>query len=290
MLNARFRSIFALVTLLVLTGCGGGSRILKEPVELELEQPVAQAADDRLAATLDWVIVKDGPGTWSKNAWWDEYMIRVANVSDEPVTVSSVQVIDWLDAPVTAGGNRKELVKASKLTAKRYKDYDIKVEPGAGTGTMMAAGTGVLLIGGVAAAIEVGAAMGTLFSAGAATASTPAIVGVVGTAAVVAAPVLIVGGIVKGANNSAVNKQILARQVELPFELAPGEGRSISVFFPVSPSPKAVHFVYETEAGSSILEVQTTEVLSGLHLKTPIDGVVVEDSGNASEAASAAAE
>ena len=29
------------------------------------------------AAALDWIIVRDGPGTWAKNVDWDEYLIRV---------------------------------------------------------------------------------------------------------------------------------------------------------------------------------------------------------------------
>lgn len=249
-----------------LAGCGGGSKILKQPIDVDLEHPLATAADERLEVTLDWVIVKDGPGTWSKNAWWDEYQLRVRNYSADPVMISSIQVIDSLGTALANGANRKELVRGSKVTRKRYKDHDINVKPGAGTGTLLAVGTGALFVGSAAAMVSVGAGLSSAFSLGATTASTPVIVSAAGAAAAIAFPVFIVGGVVKGANNSAVNKEIISRQVELPIELNAGEEQALNVFFPVAPSPRSVQLVYETDDKSGVVEIPTADILAGLHL------------------------
>ena len=80
----RMRSGAIIVTAtlsLCLVGCGG-SKVLKEPNPFAVTQSLATASDQRLYATLDWVIVRDGPGTWAKNVDWDEYLIRIQNLSD----------------------------------------------------------------------------------------------------------------------------------------------------------------------------------------------------------------
>jgi hypothetical protein len=59
----------ALVCLLVLSGCGG-TKVLKEAQPIQTTRPLATASDQQVTAILDWVIVRDGPGTWAKNADW----------------------------------------------------------------------------------------------------------------------------------------------------------------------------------------------------------------------------
>lgn len=65
-----------LLMLLGLSACGG-TKVLKDPQSLVITEPLASNADQYISATLDWVIFRDGPGTWAKNVDWDEYMIRV---------------------------------------------------------------------------------------------------------------------------------------------------------------------------------------------------------------------
>ena len=55
-----------------------------------MRDALAASGDARIAASLDWVIVRDGPGTWAKNADWDEYLVTLRNDSAEPVTVTAV--------------------------------------------------------------------------------------------------------------------------------------------------------------------------------------------------------
>ncbi len=84
-----------LLLLLALSGCAG-TKVLKEPEPLVVTQALATASDQRVAATLDWVIVRDGPGTWARNVDWDEYLIRVQNLSNDSIRVTSISVLDSL--------------------------------------------------------------------------------------------------------------------------------------------------------------------------------------------------
>ena len=110
-----------LVGAALLGGCGG-TKVLKEPRPMQAMQPLAASADQRLKVTLDWVIVRQGPGTWAKNADWDEYLLRVSNLSDQPIQITRLMVVDSLNTPIDSQASRKKLVKGSKKTARRYKD------------------------------------------------------------------------------------------------------------------------------------------------------------------------
>jgi hypothetical protein len=73
---------FVALLIVCLSGCGG-TKVLKEPEPLAITQSIANASDDALSARLDWIIYRDGPGTWAKNVDWDEYMIGVKNVGGD---------------------------------------------------------------------------------------------------------------------------------------------------------------------------------------------------------------
>jgi hypothetical protein len=248
MKHLQLLSTFTL--LLILTGCGG-TKLLKEPEPLVATQALATTSDAQLSVTLDWVIYRDGPGTWAKNVDWDEYLIRVEHVGDGDIQIKSVNVIDSLDNLIAPGATRKELVKGTKQTKKRYKDYGLKVKAGASTGTILAAGAVT------AVAVSSAGAMamygGTALAAGAAT-------------GVLLVPVLAVGGVVRGVNNSKVNKEIERRQSHFPVELLIGEQKSLDVFYPLVPSPRQVVLTYIDSDGEHRLIVDTANALHGLHI------------------------
>ena len=245
-----------LLLLVALAGCGG-SKVLKEPEPFVVTQSLTTASDQYLSATLDWVIVRDGPGTWAKNAYWDEYLLTISNQSDLPIQLTNIIVVDSLNTRIAAQSGRKQLVKESKKTAKRYKDSGIKVRADAGRGTM---GVAIATAGGVA----VGAAAGAGTIAGAA--GGAAVIG-----AVVLAPVLAVGSIVRGVNQSAVNKQIEQRQTLLSLDVPAGEELMLDVFFPLAPSPGTVELAYSDVTGEHIIVIDTSAALDGLHLESSVD-------------------
>ena len=111
-------SIAVLACICLLAGCGG-TKVLKEAQPMQLTQPLGAVSNQKVTATLDWVIVRDGPGTWAKNADWDEYLLRVDNQSGQPINVTGIMVIDSLDTQIEPRQERKQLVKGSKRSSKR---------------------------------------------------------------------------------------------------------------------------------------------------------------------------
>lgn len=246
-----FRSVLIWATLsLCLTGCGG-AKVLKEPEPLVATQAVASAADQRLSVTLDWVIVRDGPGTWAKNADWDEYLISMHNLGDAPLEITGITVVDSLGTPVRPGTDRKQLVKAAKQAKRRYKGEALPIKAGAGAGMLLTAGA---VAGATTAAALSG---GILVTGGTAVAATGGLI---------LAPVFATGGIMRGVNNSRVNDQIVSRQTLLPLVLQARQEQDLNVFFPLTPSPQQVEISYADPQGEYTLTVDTQYALNGLHI------------------------
>jgi hypothetical protein len=245
----------------LLAGCGG-TKMLKEAQPIQTTRPLAAAADQRVSSTLDWVVVRDGPGTWARNADWDEYLLRVNNQSEQSIHVTRLLVVDSLDTRIESQPGRKQLVKSSKKTAKRYRNSGMKVKAGRGAGTMLVAGAAVTAVG-------VGAATASVIGAGYGAAAGGA--GVAASGLLLLGPALAVGGVVRGVNNSKVNNQIELRQTVLPLEIPAGEELGLDVFFPLAPSPKRVELVYTDAAGEHSLVIDTSTALDGLHIDAPAD-------------------
>ncbi len=118
--SKTYVTIAFLLSACVLTGCGG-SKVLKEPEPIVATQPLVTVSDQTLSVTLDWVIVRDGAGTWARNADWDEYLLSIGNQSDQPVRVTSVFVVDSLETRIEPMTGRKPLAKGSKRTTRRVR-------------------------------------------------------------------------------------------------------------------------------------------------------------------------
>jgi len=243
-----------LLLLVSLTGCGG-NKILKEPQSIELQGPLVTASDSRLAVAFDWVIVRDGPGTWSKNADWDEYLFRLHNLSGNEITIESIVIFDSMEMMIVSSSSRKQLIRGSKAAVKRYKEDGLQVKAGLG---------GMGLIAASGATVAAGAAV---LAGGAALTSAAAGAAVVG--AVVVAPVLAVGGVFRGVNNSKVSTEIENRSTDLPVTIGTNQEVALNAFFPISPSPVRMEINYSDADDSYVLTIDTSEVLGGLHLTAP---------------------
>jgi hypothetical protein len=244
------RTLIAIAILAALGGCGG-TKVLKEPQPLVAQEALAAASDTRVSASLDWVIVRDGPGTWARNADWDEYLVSVRNETGATISVTSVSVMDSGEHRHDSIANRKKLVKASRKTARRYRGEGIEVKAGVGGGAMLVTG---VVSANVAMGAGAAAAYGSTAAAGAA------------AGALVLAPVLVVGGVVRGVNNGKVNDDIERRQTPLPVQIEPGAARSIDLFFPIAPSPLELRIDYVDASGEQSIVIDTREALEGLHL------------------------
>jgi len=123
-----------LVCLAGLLSACGGSKLIKNPVPIELTTPLEQVSDRQVTVTLHWVIVRDGPGTWAKYANWDEYLLSVNNQTGEDIQITGAHIVDSLGFEQPGDSDRRRLVKASTETIKRYKEIDIDINAGFGGG------------------------------------------------------------------------------------------------------------------------------------------------------------
>ncbi len=240
--------VFLLI--LALAGCGG-AKVLKEPQPLVVTEALTTATDQRLAATLDWVIYRDGPGTWAKNVDWDEYVLSIRNLGADSLQVTNISVVDALGTWMDPRQSRRQLVKGTKETRRRFKGEGLEVKAGLGTGTLLAAGAAT-----AASGVAIVGAAG-VFSSTAAVAAT-------GT--VILVPVFAVGGVLRGVNNSKVSKQIEARQTLLPIVLRQDEEKTVHIFFSLAPSPRQIEVTYANSRGDRTLIIDTQAALDGLHL------------------------
>jgi hypothetical protein len=116
---------------------------------------------------------------------------------------------------------------------------------------------------GVVGATAAGGAVGAMMGAGTIAGATG---GAVVIGGLVLAPVLAVGGIVRGVNNSAVNTQIEQRQTLLPIDVSSGGEAMLDVFFPLAPSPGMVELSYSDASGEHVVVIDTGVALNGLHI------------------------
>ena len=96
-------------------------------------------------------------------------------------------------------------------------------------------------------------------------------VGAAAGAVLVLAPVLAVGGVVRGVNQSKVNEEIQLRQTAIPFYLSAYEEQTLDVFFPIAPSPIKVELTYTDTSGEHHLAIDTRSALDGLHIETAVE-------------------
>jgi hypothetical protein len=145
------RHVAPLCAALCLAACGGGTKLIKHPAQdaaAMLSAPaVVQADDGTLRASLHAVVLRNGPGSWARNADWDEYYLQVTNLSTAPLQLTGAAVFDSTGMRLVALDDRKALVHASKATAKRYGREGVKVTAGAGSAGLMLAGAGVAVAG-----------------------------------------------------------------------------------------------------------------------------------------------
>lgn len=258
-MHLRSACLLCVITFTV-AACGGGTKLVKHVQPLPVQRALSEASDQRLGASLDWVLVRNGPGAWAKNADWDEYLIRVNNSSPEPIRITGVAVFDSLGTRIESKPDRKQLVKGSKESARRYRNSGLKIQAGMGGAGLMATGAAVGVAGyGVALGSAASSFMGGTAATGGAVAAASVML--------VAAPVLAVFGIVRAVHNSQVSGEIERRQTRLPAVIPAGQSSNLDIFFPLAPSPGRIEISYADAQGEHQLVVDTRVAMAGLHLE-----------------------
>ncbi len=245
---------------LLLAGCAG-TKVLDEPTLPPDRNPLAVARDRATTATLDWVIVRDGPGTWAKNADWDQYLLRLENRSTTDLRITEVYVEDSMGTKVFPGRDRKGLIAGSKQAADRYQDADIKVKAGTGTAVMAATVMGTTLVGG--SVVGVGLAHTAFASLFGVSTSFGAAVTTAGAGLVLVGPAMVIRN---RRNQRKVDARIQDIRSRLPFPVEAGMVKRAALFFPISPSPRHIVISYRQGESTQTLRLETRESLAGLHL------------------------
>ncbi len=203
-----------------------------------------------LKASLYTQISDGAPGSWKREAFWDEYVVTLLNGGDQPLEIMSATLTDYADAPHSVGNDPWALEKESKTLEKRYQDAGIAF-------ARMAAPR--MIVSAAEPAVVASAGVG---SAGAAAAAT-----------ITAVALPIYGATVFGINmhnKHEIHKEFNRRRLPLPLPLAPNETRTGSFFFPTIPNPRALTLHWRSSSGEGDTAL-ALDFLEGLHVKGPAD-------------------
>ena len=253
------RTLFISVLFLSLVACYG-PRVNRKNAKIESKifPTIATANDASINATLNKIMVRNLPGSWAKDAKWDEYIFHIENLSSQPITINKVTIKGGLNEKHQALTTRKDLNEATKSTIRNYKSAGIKIKLGAGssqvllksiTGTAIGTGVGA----GVASTGAISTGAGTLTTAGG--------------AVVVAVPALAIGGVMKVVNNRKINKQIKKRHTTLPLTLAASQVEVVDLFYSAVPGPKSVEIWYSESGNNQVIKLDLGERFNKLHYK-----------------------
>ncbi len=204
----------------------------------------------QLEASLNAVVTYNGPGSWKRDAFWDEYVVTVRNTGDQQITVTRGDLADLVGTVQHAGDKPWALEKESKTLEEKYR--------GAGVAFVRYTTPGLIIVGTGAAVLAANA----MTAAGA----------VAATATLVVLPVYYVGVVtINHYNKAAMEKEFERRRIVLPLTLAPGKTWTGSLFFPMVPSPRFLSIKWSS-AGKEGESALPLDFLHSLHIKAPPPG------------------
>lgn len=236
----------------VLTGCVTSKKykmVKKDGARpaLALDWPAHTESAD---LTLQSVIVFKGPGSWKREARWDEYVVAITNRGPEPLVIEAAVLIDLLGQPQTPGQDPWKLEKLSYTNWDKYGK----------TGLKLLAGAGAVAVYGAAV---VATSAGVFLGGGAAAGGGVAILNIIPMVAIVDITAV---AIMNNQNKKKVVAEFNRRRLPVPFTLEAGQDCTGSFFFPMTPAPRRL--VIKGTAGEAPLELALElKPLAGLHLK-----------------------
>lgn len=71
-----------------------------------------QAGDSQISVALDAVVVRNGPGSWTHDAYWDEYQFRIRSPSGQ-LRLTRISLLDANDRRIASSATRRELAAAT---------------------------------------------------------------------------------------------------------------------------------------------------------------------------------
>ncbi len=234
----------------LLCGC---SSIIKQPTVADATPPLAVAADERVEAAIESLLVRDAKGAWVAHADWDQYALRIKS-RGAPVEVRQVFLVDATGIALAPSADRSALVDGAHALVARYQSSDKLVRSRDGRWAFVGGAAGVY--GGVALASAVAPAV---YVTGAASLLLLPI-GLVVTGAVYSTI-----GISRMVDNRAVAMEIERRATRLPTIVAADGEQSLVFFYPLAPLPRSLDVVYAVGAVEHRMSIDTREALSRAH-------------------------
>lgn len=253
--SARFVPAVALSlgVALVFTGCTSPkykAAPKNTPPAVMLNLP---SSEPPVEALLQTVIIYRGPGSWKLNAYWDEYIVTVANRGNALVKVDSAWLTDFQGQATASGTNPWELELGSRSL----------IDKGFGK-----ANDAAVVIGGGIGILAVGGGIGAVAFSGA------AFIGSAGGAAIAGVVFLpaVIGGTIytNVSNRHAIEREFARRQLVLPVMLVPGQLVQGSLIFRISPGPQRLTLKCRVDDKPRDVIIDLAP-LAGLHLKSPHD-------------------
>ena len=213
----------------------------------------ADATRPAIEAVLRSVIVLQGPGSWKKHAYWDEYVVSLANRSDAAVVIESVALTDFQNQALSPGRDPWALEKESRDFESRFASTAGDVLR-IGSGVFVASGTG--LAAGTAAALAVNAGAWSGMA-------------IAGTAMLAAVPVYAVGTVYRNVSSKQkIAEEFHRRACTLPLTVAPQQLTEGSLFFRVAPGPRQLVLACRLTDGTTRNVIFDLAPLAGLHFKS----------------------
>ena len=215
------------------------------------------AAQPPVEATVNTVIVFHGPGAWKRDAYWDEYVVSVANRSNVPLVVDAATLTDFRGDSIAPGDNPWLLEKAS---LSRQDEINRKAK-----NALVQIGQGYVVVGmsGTIVGVTIAGITGTAAAGGGAFAASLAGVAIL--------PFYIGGTVYRNiSNRHDIENEFAHRRLELPATVVPGGMAQGSLFFRIAPGPQRL--VLSGRSGAEPVEIAIgLAPLMGLHL-TPAAG------------------
>jgi hypothetical protein len=232
----------ALTACLVLL-CGCISAKYKSAAEKTAPAPLNLSSEKTsVIVTVQSVIVYRGPGSWKRDAYWDEYIVSLTNQNRTPATLETVYLTDFTGTPSAPSDSPWVLEKQSRTREEELKANvkDVAIQVGGGY---------VVLTATVYGAVAVcGWAVGSL----------------------VALPAFAAGTIYSNVHHRhQIEDEFARRHIVLPATIAPGQTMQGSLFFRISPGPRQISFLVQNDGAYQKVIVDLTP-LANLHLKAKL--------------------
>jgi hypothetical protein len=226
--------------------------MVREPeITQRAELDAKGAIDADLGLTLETVVVRNGAGSWVRDAAWDEYVVKIENRTGEALRVLDVSLPSaHLEAAPHSTTQLEALEKGTSAQVHFLQTAGVAVALGYGAGAIAFAGAaGAGSLGVIAAA----------------------------SAAVIMMPVAAIAGGVymhkkhkqQKADRVSMQGEITRRSLPMPLELAPGAVREGSWFFPITPAPTRLEVRYE-QGGAEHQSTLELPQLAELHIEAKV--------------------